>query len=151
MTFEAVVKATPDIWTLFHAGLKGIKGEHRRKLAKKSGCSWRGSINLDEGLATRYPQKSRWDYVVGFRSGNRHDHAAYVEVHHASTREVQEVLKKQTWLLEWLADRAPALSKMPRAGFFWVSTDGVHIQRGSRQYRLLAQSGIMVASRAVIG
>lgn len=151
MTFESAVRATPEIRKLFQAGLKGVKGQHRAKLAKRSSCRWQGSVNLDEGLVDLYPAESRWDYAVGFRPANQHDCVAFVEVHPASTGHVQEVLKKKVWLVFWLANKAFGLNDMPREGFFWASTDGVHIQNGSPQKRLLAQSGIMVVSRVILG
>lgn len=151
MTFESAVRATPEIEKLFQVGLKGVKGEHRAKLAKRSSYRWQGSVNLDDGLLNLYPAESRWDYAIGFRPTNKHDHVAFVEIHPASTGHVQVVLKKKAWLVFWLANKAPQLNAMPREGFFWASTDGVHIQDGSPQKRLLAQSGIRVVPRVKLG
>ncbi|MEK6544664.1 MAG: hypothetical protein AABZ44_09550 [Elusimicrobiota bacterium] len=151
MTFESAVRAIPDIGGFFKVGLKGVKGEHRAKLVKKSGCRWQGSINLDESLARLYSVESRWDYAVGFHPANQRDRVAFVEIHPASTGHVSEVLRKKVWLLSWLARKAPQLNGMSREGFFWVSTDGVHIQNGGSHKRLLAQSGIRVVSRVVLG
>jgi len=152
VTFEAAVRATPEICNGYCPGLRALKGEHRSKMTRKNTqCSWRGSVDIDAGLAARYPNDARWDYAIGFGYQSKQDGVAFVEVHHASSSEVETVIRKKDWLTGWVTRSAPSLRGMAPGGFHWVSSDGVHIPQGSRQRRRLALSGITVGSVARIG
>ena len=151
MTFEAAVRTTPDIAGGYEIGLRAIKGEHRRKMTKTAQCRWRGSVDLEARLAPLNPGRPQWDYAIGFGYANQSDGVAYVEVHSAATTHVRDVISKKDWLTSWLDRRAPDLRALPVGGFYWVSTDGVHIRPGSPQSLRLAQHGILLRGIARIG
>jgi hypothetical protein len=150
VTFE--VGATPEIAGGYCHGLRALKGEHRSAMRPKtSQCRWRGSVDLEERLAPRYPGSPQWDYAVGFGYANRPDGVAYVEVHPASSSHVQDVIRKKDWLTSWIRRCAPSLGGLAVGGFFWVATGSVHIHPGTPQHIRLAQCGITVNKVACIG
>jgi len=66
-----------------------------------------------------------------------------LEVHPASSRHVQEVLKKLRWLREWLQNEGLPLAELPQNGFFWVATRGhVAITPHSRHAKQRAAQGL---------
>lgn len=150
MTFKSAVRQTAEI-TTFEKGLRAIKGEHRLKFDCKPTCRWCGSVNLEDNLKYLYPSKPQWDYAIGIKINGSPEQSAFVEVHPADTANVTEILRKKEALDFWLSNKAPALRMMPCKGFFWLSTDGIHILKNSRQNRLLAQSGIIVKSKLFLG
>jgi len=150
--FEAAVRATPDIAAGCCPGLQALKGEHRSRVKRRTAqCHWRGSVDLETHLSPRYPGNPQWDYAVGYGYGNRGDGVAYVEVHPASSYDVDDVIRKKDWLTAWMLSSAPALSCLPRSGFFWVPTGRVRIHPGTPQHKHLAQRGITLGRVAVIG
>lgn len=152
MTFEAAVRATTEIAQGYATGLRGLKGEHRPKMILgERRCGWRGSVDLDAVLAARYPNDPRWDYAIGFGRTSRPDGVAYVEVHPATSTHVYDVIRKKDWLISWIGRAAPALAGLVQGGFFWVSTDGIHIRSGTPQARQLAGKGIKLGKTALIG
>jgi hypothetical protein len=90
------------------------------------------SIALDESLKAQYPNAPRWDYGIGLQE-NKVERIAWVEVHPATSSEVDAVLKKLAWLKTWLAQHADPCHKTP-ATFHWVATDaGVYIDTARRR------------------
>jgi hypothetical protein len=97
------------------------------------------SIALDELLKSQYPNDPRWDYGIGLKE-NEVERIAWVEVHPATSSEVDAALQKRAWLKTWLAQHADHCDKTP-ATFHWVATDaGVHIDTARR--RRLSAAGL---------
>jgi hypothetical protein len=86
------------------------------------------------------PNDPRWDYGVGLRRDSR-DTAIWIEFHPANSLHVDEVIRKREWLRGWLSTRAPKLDRLA-AGFKWVATGRVALQKGSPQLRRVAAAGI---------
>ncbi len=145
MTFQqAVQQAPPPVNTAYQPGLQALSRSCRAKLTYKDSQKLTGSINLDKALAGIYPNDPRWDYGLGVADPSGCEQALWIEVHPATTREVQIVLQKLQWLKQWLQNDGMALGKLRgSSAFYWLTTDGVHIQRGSPQARRLSQSGII--------
>jgi hypothetical protein len=98
---------------------------------------------MDEALAGACPNDPRWDYGIGHYNG-RAEEAIWVEVHSASSHHVADVIRKAEWLRRWLKANAIQLFQMTRneAGYVWLCSGSVSLQRSSRQARQLAQAGI---------
>jgi hypothetical protein len=131
-------------------GLKAIKGEHRNAIKPKATRRLTGSIDLDAALSTALPHDSRWDYGVGLLlADNKTEVAIWIEVHPATTGEVDRILLKLDWLKARLKQYA-ALGKLTAKSeennvqpFHWLPTDsGVHIHAHMPQARRLAARGI---------
>ena len=110
-----------------------------------------GSINLDSALARQpdYANAVRWDYGLGYRpAAERREQAVWIEVHSATTKEVDRVLRKLQWLQDWLNAGAGCLKRMTdRADadirFVWIASgDRVDIPKNSPQARRLSQSAL---------
>lgn len=151
MTFqEAVHQARPPVNDAYEPGLQAL-GNHSRAVRCNTPRQVTGSICLDKALAESLPNEPRWDYGVGLKRTRSHE-AIWVEVHPASTSDVDRMLDKLSWLRKWLRNDAPALDSMTRHAarpFYWVATAGIHINANSPQARRLAQSGLRRPTRAL--
>ena len=152
MTFEAAVRATREIAVVFCNGLQALKGEHRSAMRlRTTQCRWRGSVDLDASLAVRYPNDARWDYALGYGYENRPDGVAYVEVHPASSHDVDGVIRKKAWLTSWIDCSAPGLGRLAAGGFHWAAVGGIRFRAGTPQHTKVAQNGIILSRVARIG
>lgn len=125
-------------------GLRALGADSTRVSVNKPGKASH-SIALDEALRAQFPQDPRWDYGIGLVHGKQHS-IAWVEVHTASSREVDIVLKKLSWLKQWLT-MANDACKLTAMTFHWAATDaGVHID-SARRRRLNAAGLQMPQSR----
>ena len=137
--FQIAVEGTAEISTAYKAGLQAIKNCDKPKISATDSYKLNGSVDIDGAVKDLYPEENRWDYAIGYDNK-----VCFVEVHPASTSEVEKILKKLSWLKQWLKDKAPELSSMPKTEipYVWLSTNGVHITPGSREYKRLAIAGI---------
>lgn len=110
-----------------------------------------GSFDLDAAKKAAEPNNSRWDYGIGCKPNEQDEIAIWVEVHPASTSDVNTLLNKLEWLSAWLKqEQQTDLYKLTRAAqqanivpFIWVHTNsGVDIREGSPQEKRLQASGI---------
>ena len=125
----------------FHAvGLGAMKKGERQCIAvpntKLIGCS----VALDEAAKGTHPLENRWDYAVEY-DGN----TFFIEIHPASTSEIECVILKVRFVTGWLKKNAPELLSLPRKEtgtrqFYWVSSGrtDIRILPNSRQARQLA-------------
>lgn len=112
-------------------GLRALGAESKRVSVGKPRRATE-SIALDEMLKGRHPGAARWDYGIGLLHGKRAE-IAWVEVHTATSGEVDTVLKKLLWLKDWLAAGGDVCKVTP-GRFCWVATDaGVHIDTARRR------------------
>ena len=100
-------------------------------------------MDIDSAVKDLYPEENRWDYAIGYD-----DKVCFVEVHPASTREVETMLKKLSWLKQWLKNKAPKLSSMEKTQepYIWLSTKSTHILPNSRYSKKLSKFGIKITS-----
>lgn len=143
MTFEEAVKAVPaPVPAAYCKGKQALKENHKEQVQCRDSSQFTGSIDLDACLANvpGHQQANRWDYGIGFREAQS-EVAIWIEVHPASTSQVETILQKLTWLKAWLAQEAPELRALTRT-FHWVASGGVHIRPGSPQERRLRSSGL---------
>jgi hypothetical protein len=151
MTFREAVNASPRaVRNSFRPGKQAL-GTHAAKVICVENQRITGSVDIDSALhqESQHAQAPRWDYGLGYRppNGNK-EFAMWVEVHSAETSEVRAVVRKLTWLKDYLMGQCPDLWKIThsRKGdptpFIWVASKGVHISRNSPHARLLAQHGL---------
>ncbi len=100
-------------------------------------------MDIDSAVKDFYPEENRWDYAIGYD-----DKVCFVEVHPASTSEVETMLKKLSWLKQWLKNKAPKLSsiKKTQEPYIWLSTKSMGILKTSSQFKKLSASGIKLTS-----
>ncbi len=133
--FQSAVDAITGPQPKYHSGLKAL-GQHSKKIHTQQ-SQVLGSVELDGSIPD-----ARWDYGIGLELAGS-TFVIWVEVHHASTGEVDTVIQKLNWLKQWLCRNAPQLQTLtPSDGFYWLSTDGVHIVPNSPQARRLAAAGL---------
>ena len=95
----------------------------------------RGSVDFDGCLEELYPNDPRWDYGIDYDGA-----VYYVEVHPASSSNVDEVIAKAEWFRAWKA-RTGFGPVDNEKGYWWVATSGVHILPRSQFRRRLADAG----------
>lgn len=141
--FQIAIEKTDEISTSYYKGIQAIKNCERDKIIAEDSQKIDGSVDIDNAVKHLYPNDNRWDYAVGYNGK-----VCYVEVHPAYTGEVEKIAQKLFWLKEWLNDKAPLLSSLPKAQipFVWLSTKGVHIIPQSKQYKRLASLGIKLSN-----
>lgn len=113
-------------------GLEGALREGLRALGRHSRCVEvtaprrpSHSVALDEALKAQFPEAPRWDYGIGLTNGNA-SAIAWIEVHPATSSDVDKVLAKLQWLREWLKQSNDACGNVD-GSFHWLATGGVHI------------------------
>ena len=143
MTFRACVQAVPQLANAYRAGLQALRAADRNHVVCANTRRLKGSVDIDSILVDALPNEPRWDYGIGHYNG-RLGEAIWIEVHPASSDHVSHVTRKAKWLRAWLRDNAAHLLGMTREadGYVWLSAGAVSIQRGSRQARELALSGV---------
>jgi hypothetical protein len=141
MTFRKAVLATPSLKDSYYPGLQALRREARNQIRCSDPRCFTGSINLDEALAEVEPDSPRWDYGLGYKKDE--ETALWVELHPASSGHVEEVLRKLSWLRNWLRRDAPHLWNLTKGGFYWIAPSGpITITPNSRQAKLLAANGL---------
>lgn len=151
MSFKAAASAAPPpVNRAYRPGKGALQGAHRRLVDCDDPRRLTGSINLDLALAPQPPHANepRWDYGVGYRTGQTKECAVWIEIHSADTSDVKVVLNKLKWLRDWLRTKARTLESLTgiakhAPSYVWIATGGVHIPPNSPQFRNLSQSGLM--------
>ena len=141
MTFRDAVTGTNGLTHAYRDGLQALKATDRPRIRCADPRKLTGSVDLDHALSDSHPNDPRWDYGIGVRNRRRSEVVIWVEVHPASSRHIQNVLDKLSWLRRWLASSAPLLDQLPRR-FVWVASGKVALPRDSQQRRRLAAEGI---------
>jgi hypothetical protein len=147
--FQQVVESTSDISNAYRSGLQALKKEHRQKiqLADTSFCE--GSVDIDAAVLQTYPQDNRWDYCFSYKT-----EVFFAEVHSAHTGEVDVVLRKLQWLIDWLNTKAPQLNVLKAKSkhpYYWIQSNGFHILPGSAQFRRVIQEKIKPIAKLKLG
>lgn len=135
--FKEAVENIAEVKDCFQPGLKALGADSNKVLASKS-RALNGSIFLEECLKNKYAGQNMWDYCLGYEN-----QAYFIEVHPAQTSEVETMLKKLTWLKNWLVTQAKPLDQIKGAKpFIWIASGKFAILPGSKQYREITQAGL---------
>jgi hypothetical protein len=126
-----VLRAAPTFGEHVEDGKGALKREHRRKVVMEATCS----IDLDtHGPSSGHGEK-RWDYVLVNHDTKGHG----VEVHPATTKEVDGMIAKKRWAEGVLAREAERLATV---AWHWVASGKVDIRKHDRARKRLAEAGI---------
>ena len=128
-------------------GISALKAIDRKRISAKDPRKYSDSLDLDSALESSCPNDPRWDYGIGYKKTKTDEVAVWVEVHPANTGEVKAMIKKLDWLKKWLQNEATELGKLTKKKhslprFNWVASGKIALPKGSKQARLLAQSGL---------
>ena len=140
MSFQDAIANTPQLKDALKSGLKAL-GSNSSKVKPGNTKKCEGSIDIDEAVKLKYPNDQRWDSAIGY-DGKTH----FIEVHPASTSEVDPVIKKLQWLKGFLVKDAPKLNEESKR-FHWIASGKIDILPNSSQARKLAKSGIKVVGQ----
>lgn len=141
-TFQEAVNEVSSIADAFKPGLQALRARDRARVDARDPRRLRGSVDLDGALRAARPTENRWDHSIGMRF-DRGERPIFVEVHPASTSDVEAMLDKIAWLKAWLRDEGTALRDLGGpAEYRWVASGKVAIRPGTPQARRLAHSGL---------
>lgn len=108
-----------------------------------------GSVNLDKAMEQDLPEDNRWDYALEYDGCS-----FFLEVHPASTSEVECVIRKVRQVKEWLAAHVPDFLQLPKKEkgercFYWISSgkSDIRLLPQSRQAKQLASAHIKPVGR----
>ena len=157
MTFKKAVEAAEaPLNRAYQSGLQALKVHSKKVLAARPDKAITGSIDIDSVLAKtpRYAGSNRWDYGVGFKPVKGKECAVWIEVHGAIIDEVGTLVRKVTWLKDYLKASAPdlwnlTLASPPELRYVWLGTKDVHISKTSPDYRRAMQAGITLHGTVV--
>jgi hypothetical protein len=125
------LRAAPSFGEHVKEGKVALKGEHRKKVVIEAMCS----VDLDtHGPASAHGEK-RWDYLLVNHDGKGHG----VEVHPATTREVDDMIAKKRWAEGLLAKEA---KKVTVVKWHWVASGRVDIRKHDRSRKMLIDAHI---------
>jgi hypothetical protein len=149
VTFKNAVEETPSVADSWRSGLGALRGVHRQHIEAEDTRRLRGSVDVDTALAATCPNDPRWDYAIGHQPSNHESETVYwVEIHPASSGEVNDVLQKLVWLKAWLRNSAPRLNSM-RKEFIWVSSGRTSFTLSSPQQKQFALLGLQHKGRVL--
>lgn len=145
MAFRRAVQNTPQIANCYQNG-KSALGINSVKVREANPRSLSGSVELDACLLRQFPTANRWDYVVGYNNV-----AYFMEVHHASTSEVDTMINKLNWLKNWLRTDGTYLDAIKASNpYHWVFTNKNTISKGSTYERRLVRAGLGMPKRELV-
>ncbi len=127
-------------------GKQALASEHGRVVEAARGWRFAKSINLDQALRRRFPNDSRWDYGVELKAPNRSPRIDWIEVHPASSSEVETMIQKKKWLIS-LLERAGSCPLPASTNLHWLATGGVHIDAQRR--RRLQAAGLRMPEKTL--
>lgn len=145
--FQKAVESTPQINNAYSTGLRALGGySNKIKLSNTQNCE--GSVDIDSTVNHHYPTDNRWDYCLSYKG-----EVFFVEVHSANTGEVDTVIKKLSWLKNWLNREAPLINDLKAKSkhpFYWIQVNGFHILPNSRQFKSAIQENIKPVAQLVL-
>lgn len=137
--FNTAIDSCDEIRGYMKQGLSAL-GRNSSKVKTQHPALIDGSVDIDTAVRSIRPDEPRWDYVVGY-SGQ----AYFLEVHPADTKNVDEMVKKVTWLKHWLTVEAPDLKNLHKCGsYHWIPSGRVKILKTSPQYRKIAANNLTI-------
>ena len=147
MTFKQAVAETPSLKNAWQGGLQALRAADRQHIVAEDTRRLTGSVDADTELKNDFPNDPRWDYGIGHRPANLASEIVYwVEIHPASSGQVNAVLQKLVWIKTWLRNAAPELNAMRKA-FIWVSSGKTSFTLSSPQQKQFALQGLLHTGR----
>lgn len=138
---KVAIEGTNDVKGHFKEGIQAVEGRYRNKFVVPDPRKLTGSLDIDSATKEKYIDENRWDYAIEYDS-----ETFFVEIHSASTSDVDDVIQKLNWLKKWLNEQAPkinALQPKNKKAFYWLFTNRFAILPTSKQYKKLSLQGIV--------
>lgn len=149
MNVSEAVDATPNLAGQWRAGLQALRPEDKPHISPETTRALTGSLDLDTALMALHPNANRWDFAIGYQHSNRNGEFIYwVELHTASTSQVDRVLAKLEWLRRWLKTDGATLAAFPRE-FVWISSGVTSFTLNSPQEKRFAALGLRHVGRVL--
>lgn len=151
-TLAGVCEESEVLGRFFQSGLGALKKADRQCVKVPDTKLLGGSVALDDAGCEAYPRANRWDYALEYAG-----HTFFLEIHPASTSEIDSVISKVKFLKDWLRANCPGMLALPKKEsgercFYWVSSGetDLRIIPGSRQAKKLALHHIKPVGRVWI-
>ena len=123
-------------------GLRAMSGEHRRLVDPDARRRFDDSLDLDEASRRSAPSDPRWDYLLG---DGESDAVIAFEPHPLNGGAVDAVVRKKRSAERLLGEHLRDGNAVRR--WFWVTSGGGSIPKGSPQQRKLTKAGIRFVGR----
>lgn len=143
-TFKKAIEGIEELRGAYRKGLQALNDDCKAKVEATYTRLLYGSVDIDKATKDKYPQDSRWDYVVCY-----HGALYFIELHPASTSDIKVVLSKLDWLKDWLKDKAEF--GQAKKSYHWIATGCVNILPNSPQYKQLASKGLLPKTKLKLG
>lgn len=144
MRFEEAVRHTPDLEDAYKPGLQALRPVDGNHVSATNPRSIAGSVDLDAALRPLAPNSPVWDYGVAQRAGRDMERVFWIEIHPATTGEINSVLAKLEWLKGWLRNDGTRLDGFDRE-FVWVASGRTALRPGAQQTKRMAAMGLRFA------
>lgn len=143
-TLSNICKGNPYLENFFANGLGALKKNERKSVKVPDTSMLCGSVDLDNAAKEMFPHENRWDYALEYDGT-----IFFIEIHPASTSEIDCIVKKVDFVTKWLKEHAPEILALPLKNnqvrqFYWVSSGNtdLRITPKSQQARKLALRNI---------
>lgn len=147
MDFQEAVGRTPHLRKAYKSGLQALRSEDRPHIVAEDTRRISGSAYIDEALKKADPYGNRRDFAIAYRHSNRNDEVIYwVELHTASDSQVNLVIRKAQWLLEWLRNGGKLLAAF-RRDIVWLSSGATTFTLNAPQRKRMAEAGLQHRGR----
>ena len=143
MTFRQAVEQTLHLENSWKDGLGALRTQHRSRIRTEDPLRLRGSADVDTALQQVEPNANRWDFAIAYQHTNRTQEFVYwVETHTGSDDQIKVVLKKLSWLKNWLQAEGRNMAAFERE-IVWVPSGSTSFNKGSKQVKALAAQGLI--------
>jgi hypothetical protein len=147
VSFKRAVRRIPQVRDAHRPGLQALRAEDRPHVKAQNPRQLTGSVDIDQALETMDPHGHRWDYAIAYKHSNRAGEVVYwLELHTATDSQVNIVIEKAKWLLNWLRDAGRPLALFER-DIVWLSSGATSFTLTAPQRKQMAQVGLMHRGR----
>ena len=143
MTFKEAVEKTAQLEQAWEPGLQALRAQDRPHIEPEDPRRLQGSVDVDTAWQPLDPNGNRWDFAIAYRHSDKdEDFIHWVELHTASDSEVQRVIRKARWLLNWLKTHGKLLNQFERE-IAWVSSGATTFTLNAPQKKQMAAAGLI--------
>ena len=144
MSFKTAVEATQHLENCWREGLQALRAQDRPHIVPEATRNLRGSVDVDTAWRRLEPKANRWDFAIAYQHSDRREEFIYwVETHTANDSQVNKVILKARWLLNWLQNGGRPLSRFER-DIVWVSSGATTFTLNAPQTKQMAAVGLRI-------
>jgi len=141
-SLKSIAIACKKLSAYYKAGLGALLPADKKHIKVPEPKSIVGSLALDRAAAGDLPEDFRWDYLLDYGG-----EIFFIEIHPASTSEINRMIGKVDAVRRWLDATAPAIFSLPPRNhkYYWVSSGNTRLRLtpGSPQAHKLAANKIV--------